>query len=272
MPQDYPKNPPKATFKTRIYHPNVEESTGAVCLETLKRDWDQKLTLKDILVTISCLLIQPNPDSALNAAAGALIQEDYEAFATQARLMTSIHAPVPRHLSKAVEQAKRRGEDETDDSQPSSNSTKCEPQITREDSGEDNTKENGPAQSRPIGLKTSTKGKRPLSELPSPSELAVYAGKSEDAVDTSSTSQTHELAEPPRKSPRRTGPGAASSTEEVNVLLEEDKENVASTSDKIDKMAVLPQGTAMSRPSALRKVSNVGAGKKGQPRVGIRRL
>src|ERR1700677_1698345 len=51
MPEDYPKNPPKATFKTRIYHPNVEENTGAVCLDTLKKDWESRLTLKDILVT-----------------------------------------------------------------------------------------------------------------------------------------------------------------------------------------------------------------------------
>ncbi|KAI1617045.1 ubiquitin-conjugating enzyme E2 S [Exophiala viscosa] len=272
MPQDYPKNPPRATFRTRIYHPNVEESTGAVCLETLKRDWDSKLTLKDILVTISCLLIQPNPDSALNSAAGALIQEDYEAFATQARLMTGIHAPIPKYLINAVEHAKRRGEEEPDDQQPLSDFTKCEPQIIREDSGEDNTKENEPAQSRSLGLKTSTKGKRPLSDIPSPSESGVYAGKSEEATDASSTSRTHESAEPPRKSPRRAGPDAAGSTEVVNIIFEDDKENAASTSDKVGKAAVLPQATAMSRPSALRKVSNVGAGRRGQPRVGIRRL
>lgn len=50
MPTEYPKNPPKATFKTRMWHPNVEELTGVVCLETLKRDWDPKLTLRDVLV------------------------------------------------------------------------------------------------------------------------------------------------------------------------------------------------------------------------------
>ncbi len=50
MPTDYPKTPPRAMFKTRMWHPNVEESTGAVCLETLKRDWDPKLTLRDILI------------------------------------------------------------------------------------------------------------------------------------------------------------------------------------------------------------------------------
>ncbi|KAJ0413909.1 ubiquitin-conjugating enzyme/RWD-like protein [Aspergillus carlsbadensis] len=111
MPEDYPKSPPKATFKTRIWHPNVEESTGAVCVDTLKRDWKSSLTLRDVLVTISCLLIYPNPDSTLNSASGALLQEDYDAFARQAKLMTSIHAPVPDNMRDAVIEAKMRGED-----------------------------------------------------------------------------------------------------------------------------------------------------------------
>lgn len=55
IPDDYPASPPKAAFKTRIWHPNVEESTGAVCVDTLKRDWESKLTLRDILVV--CLSI-----------------------------------------------------------------------------------------------------------------------------------------------------------------------------------------------------------------------
>ncbi|RDW76504.1 putative ubiquitin conjugating enzyme E2 [Aspergillus mulundensis] len=111
LPEDYPKSPPKATFRTRIWHPNVEELTGAVCVDTLKRDWKSTLTLKDVLVTISCLLIYPNPDSALNSTAGALLQENYDAFARQAKLMTSIHAPVPDDARNEVMEAKMRGED-----------------------------------------------------------------------------------------------------------------------------------------------------------------
>ncbi|PGH00143.1 ubiquitin-conjugating enzyme E2 S [Blastomyces parvus] len=111
IPEDYPKNPPKAAFKTRIWHPNVDESTGAVCVDTLKKDWDAKLTLKDVLVTISCLLIHPNPDSALNSAAGSLLQDDYEAFARQAKLMTSIHAPIPKDMKPAVMEARRNGDE-----------------------------------------------------------------------------------------------------------------------------------------------------------------
>jgi hypothetical protein len=61
--------------------------------------------------TISCLLIHPNPDSALNSAAGALLQEDYDAFARHARLMTSIHASIPRDMKDAVMEARRRGDE-----------------------------------------------------------------------------------------------------------------------------------------------------------------
>ncbi|KAL4917632.1 ubiquitin-conjugating enzyme/RWD-like protein [Aspergillus aurantiobrunneus] len=111
LPQDYPKSPPKATFKTRIWHPNMEETTGAVCVDTLKRDWKSTLTLKDVLITISCLLIYPNPDSALNSTAGALLQENYDAFARQAKLMTSIHAPIPADMRNEVMEAKMRGEE-----------------------------------------------------------------------------------------------------------------------------------------------------------------
>ncbi len=62
--------------------------------------------------TIYCLLIQPNPDSALNATAGHLLQDDYDSFARQARLMTSIHAPIPFDLAERVLEAKKRGQAE----------------------------------------------------------------------------------------------------------------------------------------------------------------
>jgi len=42
--------------------------------------------------TIKCLLIVPNPESALNEEAGKLLLERYEDYAKHAQLMTSIHA------------------------------------------------------------------------------------------------------------------------------------------------------------------------------------
>nr|POE47757.1 ubiquitin-conjugating enzyme e2 s [Quercus suber] len=115
IPPNYPAQPPTAHFRTPIFHPNVDPQTGGVCVETLKRDWDVKLTLKDILLVIQCLLIQPNPDSALNAEAGALLQEDFGSFKRRAELMTSIHAGIPRALREAVREAQSRGQEVQED-------------------------------------------------------------------------------------------------------------------------------------------------------------
>jgi ubiquitin-conjugating enzyme E2 S len=194
IPSDYPKSPPKATFKTRIYHPNVDEKTGAVCLETLKRDWDPKLTLKDILVTISCLLIQPNPDSALNAAAGALIQEDYDAFAEQARLMTKIHAPIPSSMRSAVDQARRRGEEVEPESVPI-----FTPSFTSDE--QDDTKENEPSKAGMITEvasqpSKSSLGKRPLTELPASEDPSEVRRKSPKTIPDPGTDEPDSTTAP----------------------------------------------------------------------------
>lgn len=111
IPPSYPTAAPTAFFRTRCWHPNVDEATGAVCVETLKRDWSSTLKLRDVLVTISCLLIQPNPASALNEEAGKLANEDWAGFCRRAKLMTEIHAAVPSALVTEVREAQMRGEE-----------------------------------------------------------------------------------------------------------------------------------------------------------------
>lgn len=75
MPKDYPNSPPKATFRTKIWHPNVDESTGAVCVDTLKKDWESNLTLRDVLIVsfpISRFPLNPGlPRTALDECADA---------------------------------------------------------------------------------------------------------------------------------------------------------------------------------------------------------
>lgn len=120
MPANYPAEPPKATFKTKIFHPNIDDRSGDVCVGTLKRDWKPTLTLKDVLLTIRCLLIQPNPTSSLNEEAGRLLLEEYGEYARHARLITGVHASVPEELQELAEEAKNRGEDEKSAPKPGS--------------------------------------------------------------------------------------------------------------------------------------------------------
>eukprot|EP00179_Madagascaria_erythrocladioides_P007683 CAMPEP_0198307616 /NCGR_PEP_ID=MMETSP1450-20131203/449_1 /TAXON_ID=753684 ORGANISM="Madagascaria erythrocladiodes, Strain CCMP3234" /NCGR_SAMPLE_ID=MMETSP1450 /ASSEMBLY_ACC=CAM_ASM_001115 /LENGTH=157 /DNA_ID=CAMNT_0044010205 /DNA_START=98 /DNA_END=567 /DNA_ORIENTATION=- len=91
LTDEYPHAPPKGTFVTTIFHPNVGPK-GDICVNTLKRDWSSDKTIKDVLMVIKCLLIVPNPESALNEEAGRQLLEAYDDYCAQARLMTQVHA------------------------------------------------------------------------------------------------------------------------------------------------------------------------------------
>ena len=89
---NYPQQPPKGYFKTKIFHPNVAPNTGEICVNTLKRDWKPSYGLKHILIAIRSLLIVPNYDSALNEEAGKLLLTSYDSYVERAKLFTKIHS------------------------------------------------------------------------------------------------------------------------------------------------------------------------------------
>ena len=97
---EYPAQPPRGYFCTKIFHPNVSER-GEICVDTLKRDWQPTYGIRHILTVVRCLLIDPNPESALNEEAGRLLLEDYEAFAAHARTWTRVHASPRVHAATA---------------------------------------------------------------------------------------------------------------------------------------------------------------------------
>ena len=52
--------------------------------------------------TVKCLLIVPNPASALNEEAGKLLLEHYDDYSRQAKMMTEIHALRQRNNQDAT--------------------------------------------------------------------------------------------------------------------------------------------------------------------------
>ena len=62
FPKDYPFNPPKCIFSTKIFHPNILPN-GKICpccpLKELRDLWNPKLSISFILKRIRELLIEP---------------------------------------------------------------------------------------------------------------------------------------------------------------------------------------------------------------------
>jgi ubiquitin-conjugating enzyme E2 S len=80
LSNQYPQSPPRGFFLTSIFHPNVSQKDGSVCVNTLKRDWGVDVTLSHVLQVIRCLLIHPFPESSLNDEAGKLFMESYDEY------------------------------------------------------------------------------------------------------------------------------------------------------------------------------------------------
>ena len=78
--EDYPYSAPQLKFVTRIYHCNVAESTGHICINSIKGAWDPKLTMEDVLNHIMILLYKQNPGDSFNTSAANVYNEDKNKF------------------------------------------------------------------------------------------------------------------------------------------------------------------------------------------------
>lgn len=88
FPNNYPFKSPSIGFLDKIYHPNVDYSSGSICLNVLNEEWQPIYTIKHIIETfLPQLLTYPNPDDPLNIEAAKLYNKNRIQFERQVKMV-----------------------------------------------------------------------------------------------------------------------------------------------------------------------------------------
>ena len=86
LPKNYPFKSPSIAFKTKIYHPNIDNRSGAICLNVINETWSPTYSLLNIYeMFLPQLLTYPNPDDPLNREAAVLYKTNRRVFASKVK-------------------------------------------------------------------------------------------------------------------------------------------------------------------------------------------
>ncbi|KKA21564.1 UBC8 functions in catabolite degradation of fructose-1 [Rasamsonia emersonii CBS 393.64] len=113
LPDQYPYKSPSIGFVNRIFHPNIDELSGSVCLDVINQTWSPMYDMINIFeVFLPQLLRYPNPSDPLNGEAAAMLMREPKSYESKVREYVAKYA-----TKEAVDEA---GEDSSSEDELSS--------------------------------------------------------------------------------------------------------------------------------------------------------
>ncbi|GLJ55766.1 hypothetical protein SUGI_1197490 [Cryptomeria japonica] len=97
IPEAYPYKSPSVGFANRIYHPNVDEMSGSVCLDVINQAWSPMYDLSNVFESfLPQLLLYPNPTDPMNEEAASLLMHDEDFYEKKVKEYCAKYAKADR--------------------------------------------------------------------------------------------------------------------------------------------------------------------------------
>ncbi|CAD6567136.1 MAG: Ubiquitin-conjugating enzyme E2 8 [Cyphobasidiales sp. Tagirdzhanova-0007] len=141
LPDQYPYKSPSIGFCNRIFHPNIDELSGSVCLDVINQTWEFSLCLSfpglthsfverswspmfDMInifeVFLPQLLRYPNPSDPLNGQAAALLMREPKNYEMKVKEYVQKYATKAAADEAAEDEEEEEEEESEDDEQDES--------------------------------------------------------------------------------------------------------------------------------------------------------
>ncbi|GAA5906354.1 E2 ubiquitin-conjugating protein UBC8 [Sporobolomyces salmoneus] len=116
LPDGYPYKSPSIGFMNKIFHPNIDELSGSVCLDVINQTWSPMFDMINIFeVFLPQLLRYPNAADPLNGEAAALLMRDQKSYDVKVKEYVTRFASSGVSADSDEDGSEESDEDEDDD-------------------------------------------------------------------------------------------------------------------------------------------------------------